>query len=274
MENTLVNKVSQSGLINLNLENWYPEPPIAILDMKQFLYMGLIVKEKEFRENLNLHDWGQYKNQIVVVDCSIDTILPVWAKMLISIQLEGKAHSVHFGSINTFLYIWYKEIIDTMDISMYTGQRIIVKGCTKREIPDSVFAYLSINLKPVVRSIMFGEACSNVPIYKKRKYNFMDIQQQIKQPQFKSAKQKAHVNLIYTFNYLSYSMKIVFKEYQIFYQHYNVLKILKGAGGKALCNNDILDVMLDKTRDLTRLIDKLEEFKWVTKKQIHKIKEV
>lgn len=94
----------------------------------------------------------------------------------------------------------------------------------------------------------------------------MDIQHQIKQSQFKSAKQKAHVNLIYTFNYLSYSMKNMFKEYQIYYQHYNVLKILKGAGGKALCNNDILEVMLDKTRDLTRLIDKLEEFKWVTKR--------
>ena len=94
----------------------------------------------------------------------------------------------------------------------------------------------------------------------------MEIQQQIKQSQFKSSKQKAHINLIYTFNYLSYGMKNVFKEYQIYYQHYNVLKILKGANGKALCNNEILDVMLDKTRDLTRLVDKLEEFQWVTKK--------
>jgi DNA-binding MarR family transcriptional regulator len=94
----------------------------------------------------------------------------------------------------------------------------------------------------------------------------MDIQHQIKQSQFKSSKQKAHINLIYTFNYLSYSMKNIFKEYKIFYQHYNILKILKGSGGKPLCNNEILDVMLDKTRDLTRLIDKLEEFKWVTKK--------
>lgn len=168
MEHTLVNKVSQSGLINLNLENWYPEPPIVVLDIKQFLYMGLIVKEKEFRENLNLHNWDQYKNHIVLVNCSIDTILPVWAKMLISTHLEGKVNSVYFGTSEAFLYSWYKEQIDSMDMSKYTGQRIIVKGCSKKELPDNIFAYLSFKLKPLVKSIMFGEACSNVPIYKKK----------------------------------------------------------------------------------------------------------
>ncbi len=168
MENTLVNRVSQSGLINLNLENWYPAQDIAILDIKPFLFMEMVVKEKEFREKIKEHNWQQYKDKIVLVQCSVNTILPVWAKMLIAIQLEGIVSNVFFGAMNDYLYVWYKEIIDKTDLDIYKNQKIIVKGCSKREIPDTVFAYITFKLKSVAKSIMFGEACSNVPIYKNK----------------------------------------------------------------------------------------------------------
>ena len=168
MENTLTNKVSQSGLVNLNLENWYPDTPVVVLDIKPFLFMEMVVKEKEFRAHLKNHDWSQYNGKIVLIQCSVNTILPVWAKMLVAVHLEGVASNVFMGDLDQFLYNYYKEYIDSLDLSAYENERIVVKGCSKKNIPDTVFAYLGYKLKPIVKSIMFGEACSNVPVYKRK----------------------------------------------------------------------------------------------------------
>jgi hypothetical protein len=166
MEETLVNRVQQSGLINLNLELWYPQFEIIDFDIKPHLFMGKIVKEKEYRESLKDHDWQQYTGKIVLVQSIEGTIIPIWAKMLIATYLEGIAYDLFMGDKDQFINQFYKNYFDSIDFSHYENQRIVVKGCGEKQISDAVYAYLTFKLKPYVKSILFGEACSSVPIYK------------------------------------------------------------------------------------------------------------
>jgi hypothetical protein len=167
-EQQLINRVSQSGLITINLEKWYPTKEIEIFDLKPHLYMGMVVKEKEFRENLKNHDWMQYQDKVVLVICSAQTILPIWAKMLVATFLEGTASEIFFGDLDSYLKVYYKTYIDNLDLTIYENQRIVIKGCGEKQISDDTFAYFTLKLKPVAKSILFGEACSNVPIYKNK----------------------------------------------------------------------------------------------------------
>lgn len=166
MEETLINRVQQSSLVNLNLELWYPQVEIIDFDITPHLFMGKIVKEKEYRESLQNHDWTQYNNKVVLIQATEGTLIPMWAKMLIATYLEGIAHDIFIGDKDEYINHYYKNYFDSIDFSQYQNQRIVVKGCGEKKISDAVYAYLTFKLKPYVKSILFGEACSSVPIYK------------------------------------------------------------------------------------------------------------
>ena len=167
MEDIIVNKVANSGLINLDLEDYYIRGSRKQIDIKDQLFHGIILKEKDFRGFINTHNWAQYKDAFVAVNCSADAIIPVWAYMLIAAQLQPFAKHVVFGNLETLETELYKEIIDKLDVSEFNDQRLIIKGCGNLPVPPAAFVMLTNKLRPVAKSIMYGEACSTVPVYKK-----------------------------------------------------------------------------------------------------------
>lgn len=164
----LINKVAESGLITLKMEDWLNKSEIVEIDLKDFLFRGLILKEKEFRQMLKEFNFSICNNKIVAVYCSTDAIVPKWSFMLISSYVLPFTAQVFFGNKAEVEQILLLDCIKNMDISHYENQRVVIKGCGEQEIPD--FAYLEITkkLQPIVKSLMFGEACSTVPIYKKK----------------------------------------------------------------------------------------------------------
>ena len=164
---TIVNKVAQSGLQTIDLEEYFDASPKVQLDIKDWLFMGLMLKEKEFRESLKAHDWQQYTSQHVAVFCSTDAIVPTWAYMLIANKLSGIAKSVIFGSLADLELKLFVQAIDTLDIESFRDQKVVIKGCSKHPVPVSAYVYLTEKLTPLVKSIMYGEPCSTVPIYKR-----------------------------------------------------------------------------------------------------------
>ena len=168
MENEIINKVAGSGLLTLDLEDYFPKQQIAVFDLKNHLFMELILKEKDFRAALQSHDWSQYTGKIVAVTCTADAIIPLWAYMLVATYLEPVAHDIYFGDEKNALQQAFLKTLNGLDTTPFVDQRVIVKGCG--DIGVGEFAYLEITrkLRPVARSIMYGEACSTVPIYKKR----------------------------------------------------------------------------------------------------------
>ena len=169
MSEILVNKVAESGLITLNLEDWYPREEIKVFDLKDNLFMGLILKEKDFREALKQTDWSVYKDQYVAVTCSADAIIPAWAYMLVAAYLSPVAKHVFQGTPEAFRQHLIHRRLNQINPATYADQRIVVKGCG--DLPVGPDAYLEITrlLQPVAKSIMYGEPCSTVPIYKKPK---------------------------------------------------------------------------------------------------------
>ncbi len=167
MEETIINKVSQSGLLTINLEELYDESQRKLLDIKDQLYMGLMLKEKEFREYIKTNDWEVYRGCLVAVTCSTDAIVPTWAYMLIANKLSGVAKQFIFGSPQELESLMFIRKIDTLDLSLYEGQRVVIKGCSDKPVPVSAYVYLTEKLTPLVKSIMYGEPCSTVPVYKK-----------------------------------------------------------------------------------------------------------
>lgn len=163
----LVNRVANSGIQVFNLEDHYPPAPILEIDLKQFLFKELILREKEFRSALKEIDWDQYDGKIVLVFQSNDAIIPIWAYMLVSNYLTGKAKYIYNGDKNSFLSHYYKNLIDKLDASIYDEQRVVIKGCSNKPVPASAYAALTSKLKPYAQSIMFGEPCSTVPIFKR-----------------------------------------------------------------------------------------------------------
>lgn len=163
----IVNKVAQSGIVSIDLEELFPAEPIVVFDLKDHLFRGLILKEKDFREALASTDWTQFTNTYLTVDCSADAIIPNWAYMLVAAYAQPFAIEVLMGNTETAIQKIYAEKISKIDMEQYRGQRVVVKGCSDKPVP--VDAYLDITrlLKPVAKSIMYGEPCSTVPIYKK-----------------------------------------------------------------------------------------------------------
>lgn len=163
----IVNKVSQSGLVTLDLEEMYDDSPKIELDIKEWLFMGLMLKEKEFRDSIKGHDWNQYSGAHVAIFCSSDAIVPTWAYMLVSNKLSGIAKSVVFGRKDEIEFKLFIQAIDRLDLESFRDQRVVIKGCSKKPVPVSAYVYLTEKLTPVVKSIMYGEPCSTVPVYKR-----------------------------------------------------------------------------------------------------------
>ena len=169
MDEVFVNKVSESGLVTLDLEEYYPKEEIAVFDMKDYLFMGMILKEKEFREAMKALDLYIYKGKNVALTCSADAIIPMWAYMLAASYLEPVANEVVFGDKDFLHKSLFLKNINRIKPADYQDKRVVIKGCG--ELPISETAYVAITglLRPVVKSIMYGEPCSTVPIYKKAK---------------------------------------------------------------------------------------------------------
>ena len=167
MSDAVVNKVAESGLVSIDLETYYPKGEIVVFDLKDYLFMGLILKEKDFRESLKNTDWENFRNKYVAVTCTVDAIIPVWAYMLVVSYLQPVAKDVVLGDEKELHRALFLRNIGQIKAEDFADKRIVVKGCG--ELPVGEFAYAEITklLMPVVKSIMYGEPCSTVPVYKK-----------------------------------------------------------------------------------------------------------
>lgn len=169
VENEIVNKVSQSGLVTIDLEEFYPKGERVLFDIKDHLFQGLILREKDFREFIKNEDWNKYKDKYVALTCSADAIVPTWAYMLLATHLEPVAKKVVFGNLETLETILYNEILSTINPEEYKDARIVIKGCGDLPVPKAAYVQITNILRPVAKSIMYGEPCSTVPLYKKTK---------------------------------------------------------------------------------------------------------
>ncbi len=163
----LVNRVASSGLITINPEEYYPEGEIKTFDLKDYLFMELVLKEKEFRASLKEHDWEQYNNTHLLIHCSSDAIIPLWAYMLVAAHAEPFALSIFQGGKSEFVKLKYREAFSKMDFSQYQDKRVVIKGCSGKPVPAQAYADLTRLLMPYAQSIMFGEPCSTVPVFKR-----------------------------------------------------------------------------------------------------------
>lgn len=167
---TIVNKVTQSGIITLNLEDFLPkENEILEFDLKPFLFKEMILREKDFRTAIAAFDWSVYNGKIVAVFCSVDAIIPMWAYMLIGSLLEPYSTEVHYGMPSNVSTNVLLQNIQSIDASVYEEKRVIIKGCGDYPLPEAAFISITQKLKPFVKSLMYGEPCSTVPIYKMKK---------------------------------------------------------------------------------------------------------
>lgn len=168
MSEPFINKVAESGLISIDLETYYPKGETAVFDLKDYLFMGMILKEKDFREALKKIDWSAYQNKNIALTCSADAIIPVWGWMLAVTYLEPVAASVIMGDEKELHKTLFLKNIAAINPEEFTDKRVVIKGCG--EIPIGDYAYMEITklLRPVAKSIMYGEPCSTVPVYKKR----------------------------------------------------------------------------------------------------------
>ena len=164
----IVNRVAKSPLVPIDLEEYYPEGSRMVFDLKNFLYEELILKEKDFRESLKNHDWTQYQDAYVAMHCSTDAIIPSWAFLLVATYLQHYAKKIVKGNLLDLETSVYQEIIQNMDISQYEGKKIIVKGCSRDPVPDAAYIQLIEKIQPHIQSLMYGEACSTVPLLKKK----------------------------------------------------------------------------------------------------------
>lgn len=162
------NKVAKSGLVTVSMGDFHERGERILLDIKQFLWNGIVVKEKFFREEISAFDWLQFEGDHVAVVCSEDTIIPSWAFLLVTVQLQGIAKTVVLGSLEELESQVFKNQIDKFNFEALNDKRVLVKGCADVEVPDSAFVHFATKALPKVKSLMFGEACSNVPLYKRK----------------------------------------------------------------------------------------------------------
>lgn len=166
MDDVIINRVANSGLVTIDLEEYLPKEDVAVFDLKDFLFRELILKEKDFREALKNLDWETYRNKYVAITCSTDAILPMWAFMLVTAYLQPLAKDVYSGTVEEMKKHLFLKNLAAIKPEQFAGQRIIIKGCGDQPIDSAAYAEMTKILRPVVKSIMYGEACSNVPIYK------------------------------------------------------------------------------------------------------------
>ena len=165
----IINKVANSVLEVFDLEDYYPKGIRTQIDISQWLYEGFLLREKDFRESLKNHDWTQYENQYVAVFCSTDAIIPAWATILVTVYAAPFAKKIVNGNLEDLETALYHEILPGIDYSVYENKPVILKGCSKKPVPESAYVFAVQYLRPFAKSIMYGEACSAVPLYKKTK---------------------------------------------------------------------------------------------------------
>lgn len=169
MSEEIINKVANSVLEVFDLEDYYPKGNRTQIDISQWLYEGFLLKEKDFREALKNHDWTQYQDHFVAVYCATDAIIPAWATILVASHLIPFAKYISKGNLSDLETALYQDILSKIDYSKYSDKPIILKGCSKKPVPESAYIMAINHLQPLVKSIMYGEACSAVPLYKKVK---------------------------------------------------------------------------------------------------------
>jgi len=168
-KDTIINKVQQSGLITIDLEDYFHPGEKVVFDIKDYLYEGIILKEKDFREFLKQHNWANYSGKNVAITCSVDAIIPTWAYMLVTTKLKPYANLIVFGSLKDLHAKIFSDAIAKINTADYIQSKVVIKGCGKLEVPVSAYVELTNKLLPVVASIMYGEPCSTVPVYKQLK---------------------------------------------------------------------------------------------------------
>lgn len=169
MEGEIVNRVANSKLKTIDLEEIYPAGKRILFDVKDWLFEELILKEKDFRDSVKQHDWSQYKDTFVAIHCSVDAIIPSWAFMLVTTELIPFAKKVVIGDLEILETLIFQDCITKIDITDFRDKPVIIKGCADKYIPDSAFGILISKIQPVAKSILFGEACSTVPLFKQKR---------------------------------------------------------------------------------------------------------
>jgi len=168
MADKIVNRVAKSALKTIDLEEYYPQGTRTVIDIKNWLFQELILKETDFREYLKNHDWKQYKDHYVALTCSADVIIPSWAYMLITTCIFPYAKKVVVGDLKALETAVFQDIINSIDLEEFKAKPVIVKGCTNKPIPETAYIQLIEKLQPVVKSMLFGEPCSTVPLFKRK----------------------------------------------------------------------------------------------------------
>lgn len=169
MPETFINKVAESGIITLDLESFYPKEEIELFDMKDFLFMGLILKEKEFRQSLKELDLSVYREKTVALTCTADAVIPLWAYMLAASALQPVAKEIVYGNVEKAKKEILLKNISGIHINDYADKRVVIKGCGEFAVPEEAYIAITKLLRPVAKSIMYGEPCSTVPVFKKEK---------------------------------------------------------------------------------------------------------
>lgn len=167
MSGQFVNKVAESGIITLNLEDFFPSEEVKVFDMKDYLFMGLILKEKDFRESLKQLDISVYENKIVALTCSADAVIPMWAYMLVASAIQPVAKEIIFGNDEAAVQSLLLRNISSINPEEYKDQRVVIKGCGELPVKEAAYIEITKLLRPFAKSIMYGEPCSTVPVFKK-----------------------------------------------------------------------------------------------------------
>ncbi|MCB0444985.1 MAG: DUF2480 family protein [Gelidibacter sp.] len=168
MEEEIINRVAISKLVVFDLEDYYPKGERTVFDIKDWLLEGLVLREKDFRAYVAEHNWSQYKDMYVALTCSTEAIIPAWAYMLITVHLEPYAKQISIGTLEQLETSIYQTIIENLDVSEFKDKPLIIKGCSDKPVPANAYILISQKLKPIAKSIMYGEACSSVPLFKKK----------------------------------------------------------------------------------------------------------
>ena len=168
MSEEIINRVAYSKLVTVDLEAMYPEGERVSFDISQWLLEGIVLRESSFREKATQHDWSQYQNKFVALHCTTDAIVPGWAYLLLSLHLAPFASKVTVGNLEELESILFAELLQNLDVSEYIDKPVIIKGCAHKPIPQNAYVLLAQKLQPVAKWIMYGEACSSVPLFKKK----------------------------------------------------------------------------------------------------------
>ncbi|MGJ8733301.1 MAG: DUF2480 family protein [Cellulophaga sp.] len=166
--NEIINRVASSKLVTFDLEDYFPKGEKVLLDIKNWLFEGFILKEKDFRDHIANHNWEQYNNAYVAVYCSTDAIVPGWAYMLVTAHLQPHAKYIVQGNLEQMYSSVYQSIISELDFSVYKDKPVIIKGCSNKPVPPNAYLWATAKMQSFAKSIMYGEACSSVPLYKRK----------------------------------------------------------------------------------------------------------